>query len=91
MGEAESYDFPSVDFKKPIEPQRKKVPAAIYGIDWKKKRPASLKDTDQLELLRAYFAVELFDEYDFDDVEKLSKGRAKEGCLAVLGEVVVPS
>jgi hypothetical protein len=86
-----SYDFPSLNLTKPIEPQRKKFPLVEIWEEWNKKRPASLKDKDGLELVRALVAVDLFDDYSFDNVKKFAKKSDRKGiAVKVLGDIDAP-
>lgn len=91
LGEMESYNFPGIDLSKPIAAQRKKFPFVELFGEWNAKRPASFKDKDGLELLRAMFAAELFDDYDFDQVKDFAKKpETKKIAVAVLGEINAP-
>ena len=91
LGEMSSYDFPSLNLTKPIEPQRKKFPLVEIWEEWNKKRPASLKDKDGLELVRALVAVDLFDDYSFDNVKKFAKKSDRKGiAVTVLGDIDAP-
>jgi predicted DNA-binding WGR domain protein len=91
FGELLSYEFPDINPKKPLEPQRKRFPLADVWDQWKKNRPAALKDKDGLELVRAYFAAELFGDYFFDDIKKyMKKPDQREIALAILGQTEPP-
>jgi predicted DNA-binding WGR domain protein len=91
LGEMDAYDFPSLNMRKPLEPQWKKFPMFEIWEQWNKKRPAATKDKDGLELVRALFAVDMFDNYSFDEVKQFAKkSDRKMIAVSILGEIEVP-
>jgi hypothetical protein len=51
------YEFPHLDNKKPIQDQLGSLPFKEIWFSWFENRPASMRDADALELLRAQWMV----------------------------------
>lgn len=79
------YGFPSPNVEKPIEQQLDALPLRSVWEDWYRNRPASLKDKDGLELLRARMFQLLNGEYEYDELKNWAKGSAdRKGVLQLL-------
>jgi hypothetical protein len=57
------WGFPSPDYRKPRERQTEKLPLAEVWTTWYAERPASLRDKDGLELVRALIWCEFCDDW----------------------------
>lgn len=90
LGTAEGYYLPSLDLDKPIGPQKAKLPLIEVWEKWASKRDGKLKDNDGLELLRAAFAINFFDRYDFDTIQKEAKPYGGNKILAALFGICAP-
>lgn len=91
LGEVSSYQLPMLNLSKPLKPQRAKFPLIEEWEQWNSGRAANLRDKDGLELLRASFAAEMFDDYDFDDLKDyVKKQDQKKIAIAILGEFESP-
>ncbi|HEX2476927.1 MAG TPA: DUF5724 domain-containing protein [Lacipirellulaceae bacterium] len=58
------WGFPSPNYKKPRESEAEKLPLAEVWTKWYAKRPASQRDKDGLELVRALIWCEFCDEWE---------------------------
>ena len=91
FGEVSYYHLPNFDHKKPLAPQLAKFPLIEVWQTWLEKRPASQKDKDGLELLRASVAADTFGQYNFGEIKAFMKTPEKRKIVvAVLGEVEMP-
>ena len=88
LGELSSYDFSTLDLRKPIKPQRKWFPLAEVWEEWERNRSAKLKDKNGFELLGAMVAVELF--YDSYDSLRLRNAQEKKIAKSLIGEFAGP-
>jgi len=85
------YGLPSFNVKKPIAKQTKTFPLWDVWVKWRKDRPASLRDKDGFELLRAYYASGIMDEWDYDEIAEFAKNPAqKKIAKSVLGDFKRP-
>lgn len=87
LGEVDSYDLPSFDRSKPAAQQCARFPLFDLWKSWEETRPATTRDKDGLELLRAWTAASLFDDWDYDDLQKFCrKPDHKKLAASILGE-----
>lgn len=91
LGQLCSHEFPWYDSRKPVEKQCSTFPLFSAWKEWSDQRGPALRDQDGLELLRAAYASELFDEWHFDEVKDFcKKADRKKVAIAILGEIDVP-
>ena len=91
LGEVSPYHLPNLNHTKPLAPQLSTFPLIEVWQKWLKQRPASQKDKDGLELLRALVAAEMFGHYNFNEIQKfMKKPDQKKIAVAVLGEATLP-
>lgn len=88
LGEVQAYLLPGLDPRKPLASQVKKLPLWEVWQQWLNDRKPALKDKDGLELLRAMFALDTVNCWQFNWISNWCKKSAnKKLALAVLGEL----
>ncbi len=84
LGEID-YGFPSPDFEKPAKEQLKKLPLSQAWDEWYRTRPAALKDSDGLELLRSHILDRVSGELSsYEEIQRWAKGSADRKLVATL-------
>ncbi|MHC4401070.1 MAG: DUF5724 domain-containing protein [Planctomycetota bacterium] len=91
LGEID-YSFPSPNFQKTADGQLDRLPLREIWDEWYDKRPASLKDKDGLELLRANMFLLLTGDYGYGEFRDWVKGSAGRKAIAtfLLGNLSAP-
>ena len=85
------YGLPEVKLSKPVSKQLKEFPLWEVWAKWRKDRPAKLRDKDGFELLRAHYAIDIMDDWVYEDIVEFARNSAqKKITKAVLGEFKRP-
>lgn len=91
LGECRYYEIPKIQSAKPLEPQLQNFPLSQIWLEWLSSRPARLRDSDGLEILRAWLVVEMLDDWQYDEFRKdLKKADQLKLAEAILGDLEFP-
>lgn len=71
--------FPGPNWNKPATEQLDKLPLKDLWLEWDQQRPASQRDKDGCELLRAWQLLELTSGWRFKDLEKWMGEKSRSG------------
>lgn len=87
LGEV-SYGFPYPSWSQPIKKQAHEFPFSDLFMQWYKSLPASCKDQDGMELVRAVVYLRITNRWSFRDFEEWAKGTAsmKSLCRYLVGK-----